>query len=54
MDGVRLRYDSVQFDGSFINKSIYLQNPGPEVDDAWSRLGIDCKASQQLDKKIDG
>ena len=43
MDGVKLRYESVLFDGSFMHKSIYQQSPSPEVDKAWSDLGIDCK-----------
>jgi len=43
MDGIRIRYESVRFDGSFMNKSIYQQSAGPEVDEAWSGLGIDCE-----------
>ena len=43
MDGIKMRYESVLFDGSFMNKSIYQQSAGPEVDEAWSGLGIDCE-----------
>ena len=43
MDGMKIRYESVRFDGSFMNKSIYQQRAGPEVDEAWSGLGIDCE-----------
>jgi len=43
MDGIKIRYESVRFDGSFMNKSIYQQSAGPEVDEAWSGLGIDCE-----------
>ena len=43
VDGIKLRYESVRFDGSFMNKSIYQQSAGPEVDEAWSGLGIDCE-----------
>lgn len=43
MDDIEIRYESVRFDGSFIKKSIYQQSAGPEVDEAWSGLGIDCK-----------
>ena len=46
MDGVKVRYESVLFDGSFMNKSIYQQEAGPEVDEAWSGLGIDCEFHQ--------
>ena len=43
MDDVKLRYESVLFDGSFMNKSVYQQPAGPEVDAAWSGLGIDFR-----------
>ncbi len=46
MDGIKIRYESVRFDGSFMNKSIYQQSAGPEVDEAWSRLGIDCETDR--------
>ena len=46
MDGIKVRYESVRFDGSFMNKSIYQQSAGPEVDEAWSGLGIDCEIYQ--------
>jgi hypothetical protein len=43
MNDIEIRYESVRFDGSFMNKSIYQQSAGPEVDEAWSGLGIDCE-----------
>ncbi|RDW59104.1 hypothetical protein BP5796_12028 [Coleophoma crateriformis] len=46
MDDIKIRYESVRFNGSFIHKSIYQQSAGPEVDKAWSDLGIDCKRNQ--------
>ena len=51
MDGIKMRYESVLFDGSFMNKSIYQQSAGPEVDEAWSGLGIDCEMLQPLSSK---
>jgi hypothetical protein len=60
MDGIKLRYESVRFNGSFMHKSIYQQSAGLEVDEAWSGLGIDCKIhrlslpslSADLDKSV--
>lgn len=39
---IKLQYRPVRFNGSFIERPIYLQDPSPEVDQAWSDLGIDC------------
>lgn len=43
MKDVQIQYHPVRFNGSFIEKPIYFQDPSPEVDQAWSSLGIDCK-----------
>lgn len=43
MQDVQIQYHPVRFNGSFIEKPIYFQDPSPEVDEAWSGLGIDCK-----------
>lgn len=31
------------FNGSFKEKTIYREDPSPEVDEAWEALGVDCK-----------
>lgn len=51
MDDIKIRYGSVRFDGSFMNKSIYQQSAGPEVDEAWSGLGIDCETYLTIPKR---
>ena len=48
MDGINIQYESVLFDGSFVNKSKYIEKPGPEVEEAWSALGIDCEITFSL------
>ncbi|MCJ1313511.1 hypothetical protein MMC25_007190 [Agyrium rufum] len=44
-DSIKIRFESVLFDGSFMTKSIYQQSAGPEVDEAWSGLGIDFRTA---------
>lgn len=53
MDSIKIRYESVRFDSSFMNKSIYQQNAGPEVDEAWSGLGIDYEIDGIVSWKSD-
>jgi hypothetical protein len=38
---VKIRYETIKFNGSFLAESIYRQPPSPEVDAAWNALGID-------------
>ncbi|KAF2006138.1 hypothetical protein P154DRAFT_422717 [Amniculicola lignicola CBS 123094] len=37
-------WHTVQFNGSFLKQNIYRQPAGPEVDAAWSALGIDYRS----------
>ncbi|KAH9835490.1 Oxidase ustYa [Teratosphaeria destructans] len=42
LDEVPIRYETVQFNGSFLQETIYRQRPSPEVDAAWEALGVNC------------
>jgi len=39
-----LKYHTVQYNGSFFNKTVFRNDASPEVDAAWSSLGIDYRA----------
>lgn len=39
---VGIKYDFVQYNGSFLEETIYRQRASPEVDDAWEALGVNC------------
>ncbi|KAF2767049.1 hypothetical protein EJ03DRAFT_241786, partial [Teratosphaeria nubilosa] len=43
LDGVQIRYGTVQFNGSFLQETIYRQRPSPEVDAAWEALGVNLQ-----------
>ncbi|OCT45463.1 hypothetical protein CLCR_06240 [Cladophialophora carrionii] len=43
LDEVDIRYSTVQFDGTFMNLSIYAQPPGSGVDEAWLALGTNYR-----------
>jgi hypothetical protein len=38
-----ITYETISFNGSFLNQSSYRQNAGPDTDAAWTALGTDCK-----------
>lgn len=40
---VAIRYEDKEFNGSFMNESIYRQAGSPEVDKAWEDLGVNCE-----------
>ena len=53
MEEVRLQYSEVTFNGSFLGRTIYSQDPSPEVDDAWAKLGTTGKSAVlQLSRPI--
>jgi len=39
---VDIKYDTQQFNGSFMQEAIYRKVGSPEVDAAWEALGVDC------------
>jgi hypothetical protein len=39
---VEIKYDFVQYNGSFLEETIYRQRASPAVDDAWDALGVNC------------
>lgn len=43
VDQVKPGWRTVQYNGSFFHESIYRKPASPEVDAAWSALGIDCE-----------
>lgn len=44
---VKIKYDMVSFNGSFMAQTIYRQDASPEVDSAWEALGLDCTFSHK-------
>lgn len=40
---VGVKWSMQNFNGSFKQRTIYREDPSPEVDQAWEALGIDCK-----------
>lgn len=40
---IAIRYEDKEFNGSFMNESIYRQAGSPEVDKAWEDLGVNCE-----------
>lgn len=42
MKEVQIVYKAKQFNGSFRSEDVYRQEAGPEVDEAWEALGVDC------------
>lgn len=42
LNEVGIKYDFVQYNGSFLEETIYRQRASPEVDDAWEALGVNC------------
>jgi hypothetical protein len=41
--GVEIDYKTIPFNGSFMEKTIYREDAGPEVDAAWEALGVNCE-----------
>jgi hypothetical protein len=40
---VGLKFDTVQYNGSFFKETAFRKDAGPEVDAAWKSLGVDCQ-----------
>ena len=40
---IGLSYEIVAFNGSLLKENVFRQDAGPEVDAAWSSLGVDCE-----------
>lgn len=38
-----IKYDTVQFDGRFMQENIYRKDASPEVDHAWEALGVNYR-----------
>jgi hypothetical protein len=50
---VDLSYETVRFNGTFLNENIYRQPGRPEVDAAWEALGVNCEeGSPPYNEKI--
>lgn len=43
MDEVDMNFRTIQFNGSFVHENVYRQDAGPDVDEAWEALGVECK-----------
>jgi hypothetical protein len=43
MKDVSVKWSPQIFNGSFKEKTIYREDPSPEVDEAWEALGVDCE-----------
>ena len=43
---VGLKYEIVAFNGSLLRENVFRQDAGPEVDAAWTSLGVDCEPSR--------
>ncbi|KAF2772217.1 hypothetical protein EJ03DRAFT_267267, partial [Teratosphaeria nubilosa] len=43
LEEVDIRYNAVDFNGSFFEETIYRQRPSPEVDAAWDALGVNLQ-----------
>lgn len=43
LNDVKISYTTKEFNGSFMQESIYRRLGSPEVDKAWEDLGVDCK-----------
>ncbi|KIW03546.1 uncharacterized protein PV09_05307 [Verruconis gallopava] len=41
---VGLKFEVVEFNGSFFHETVFRQDAGPEVDAAWRSLGVDYRA----------
>ncbi|KAJ0103755.1 hypothetical protein J7T55_001374 [Diaporthe amygdali] len=44
LEEVGIKYDFIQYNGSFLEETIYRQRGSPEVDDAWEALGVNSRA----------
>lgn len=42
---VKIRFEDMKFNGSFMDVNIYRQRGSPEVDAAWEALGVNCKSN---------
>jgi hypothetical protein len=40
---VEISYHVIRFNGSLLKENVFRQDAGPEVDEAWASLGVDCK-----------
>lgn len=45
---VKIKYQTVDFNGSFQRQTIYRGAAGPEADAAWEALGVDCEKFDYL------
>ena len=43
MKEVPISYHLTEFNGSFMQESVFRKAASPEVDEAWQGLGVDCK-----------
>ncbi|POS71687.1 hypothetical protein DHEL01_v209921 [Diaporthe helianthi] len=44
LEDVDIKYDFVQYNGSFLEETIYRQRASPAVDEAWEALGVNARA----------
>ena len=52
MDEVDMNFHLVRFNGSFAHENIYRREAGPETDEAWKALGIECKYRDAKDSVL--
>lgn len=51
VEDVGVKWSPQMFNGSFKEKTIYREDPSPEVDEAWDALGVDCKKTSHAKSK---
>jgi hypothetical protein len=49
---VDMSYRMVRFNGSLLKENVFRQNAGPEVDAAWTALGVDCECLYARHDKV--
>jgi hypothetical protein len=47
-EDIDITFQKVRFNGSLLKENIYRQEASPEVDEAWAKLGVNCKFSSDV------
>jgi hypothetical protein len=50
LEDIKISYDLVEFDGRFMKENVFRQGAGPEVDEAWKSLGVECELTGSFTK----
>ncbi|TKA50314.1 hypothetical protein B0A49_11075 [Cryomyces minteri] len=49
---VDISYETVTFNGSLLKENVFRQDAGPEVDAAWTSLGVDSRSFLPIKRKV--